>query len=72
MCIEVAGAFGSAQASSAVRQESTGVHFGVDRSEADGIDIFGPESTNPPMFCPSENTPISFLPPSSKTVIDVN
>ena len=42
----------------AVRQESTGVHFGVDRPDADGISILGPESTNPPTPGPLENTHI--------------
>jgi len=45
-----------------IRQESTGVHFGVDRSEADGIGISGPESTNPPTRPPSKNTILALHP----------
>ena len=40
----------------AVGQESTRVHFGVDRLEADGIEVFAPESTNPPIRRPRKNT----------------
>src|SRR5689334_6466090 len=36
--------------------ESAGVHFRVDRMNADGIGILGPESTNPPTRHPRKNT----------------
>src|SRR3954471_18058014 len=43
--------------------ESTRVHSGVDRFDADGIGILGPESANPPTPLPPEKT---LYPPSRK------
>src|SRR5579871_6460000 len=39
-------------------QESTGVHSGVDRLDADGTRVLGQESTNPPILSQLKNTPI--------------
>ena len=48
--------------------ESTGVHFGVDRSDADGIGIFGQESTSPATPAPLGKHPFFFpsIPSSPK------
>jgi hypothetical protein len=43
--------------------ESTRVHSGADRFDADGIGVFAPQSTNPPTSCAAEKHP---YPPSRK------
>ncbi len=65
MSLEAAGA-------REVRQESTGVHSGVDRPDADGIGIFGPESTNPSAPAPSKKPILPLRSSFSKIPIDVN
>ena len=42
--------------------ESTRVHSGVDRFDADGIGIFARESTNPPTPLPPRKTTLSKVP----------